>query len=145
MMSKWSTAVSGAQHPLLHGLAFVFSGTLAFVVDAGILKLLTAGFGVHPLLARLASLFFAQVTGWLSHRRFTFRLTTPPTLAELLRYLGVQSTVALINYGIFVLIIVLWPGIDPLLAAAISCVIGMFFSYAGIRFGAFRQSHRPHG
>jgi putative flippase GtrA len=143
--SKWSTSAPGAQHPLMHGLAFVFSGTLAFVVDVGILKFLTAVFGLHPLLARIVSLFFAQVTGWLSHRRFTFRLTTPPTIAELLRYLGVQSTVALINYGIFVLIVLLWPVIDPLLAAAISCVIGMVFSYVGIRFGAFRHGQRSHG
>jgi putative flippase GtrA len=145
MTGKWSTAAPGAQHPLRHGLAFVLSGTLAFVVDAGILQVLTAGFGLHPILARIVSLLLAQVTGWLSHRRFTFRLTTPPTFAELLRYLGVQSTVALINYGIFVLILVLWPTTDPLLALAVSCGIGMFFSYCGIRFAAFRHGHPPRG
>ena len=145
MTSKWSTAAPGAQHPLRHGLAFLLSGSLAFAVDAGVLKVLIAVFGLHPILARIVSLSLAHVTGWLSHRRFTFRLTTPPTFAELLRYLGVQSTVALINYGIFVLILVLWPAIDPLLALAVSSIIGMFFSYFGIRFGAFRLGHRPHG
>lgn len=145
MTSRWSTAAPGAQHPLLHGLAFVLSGSLAFLVDAGVLTVLTAGLGLHPILARVVSLLLAQVTGWLSHRRFTFRLTTPPSFTELLRYLGVQSTVSLLNYGIFVLILVVWPTIDPLLALAVSCVIGMFFSYFGIRFAAFRHGHRSGG
>jgi putative flippase GtrA len=136
--SKWGIAAPGGQHPLMHGLAFVFSGTLAFVVDAGILQLLTAFGGLHPIVARIGSLPCAQVTGWLSHRRFTFRLTTPPTFAELLRYLGVQSTVALINYGIFALIVLMWPAIGSMVALIVSCLIGMFFSYFGIRFAAFR-------
>jgi putative flippase GtrA len=142
MTSKWSTAAPGAQHPLRHGLAFVLSGTLAFVVDAGILQILTTVFGLHPILARFVSIICAQVAGWLSHRRFTFRLTTPPTLAELLRYVGVQSTVALLNYGIFVLILVLWPTTQPVLALFASSGIAMFFSYFGMRFAAFRHGHR---
>jgi putative flippase GtrA len=144
MTSKWSTAAPGAQHPLRHGLAFVLSGTLAFVVDAGILQILTTVCGLHPILARLVSMICAQVTGWLSHRRFTFRLTTPPTLAELLRYVGVQSTVALLNYGIFVLILVLWPTTQPVLALFAASGIAMFFSYFGIRFAAFRHGRHPH-
>jgi putative flippase GtrA len=123
----------------------VFSGSLAFVIDAGILQLLTAVFGIHPILARIVSLSFAHVAGWLSHRRFTFRLTTPPTFAEFVRYAGVQSTVALLNYGIFVLILVLWPAVEPLLALVASSGIAMFFSYFGIRFAAFRHVRRKHG
>ena len=143
MTSKWSTAAPGGQHPLQHGLGFLFSGSLAFVIDAGILKLLTAAFGIHPIVARIVSLSFAHVAGWLSHRRFTFRLTTPPTLPEFLRYVGVQSTVALLNYGIFVLILVLRPPTEPLLALFISSGVAMFFSYFGIRFAAFRHGRRP--
>jgi putative flippase GtrA len=140
MSSKWSTAAPGAQHPLRHGLAFVFSGSLAFLIDAGVLKLLIAAFGMHPMLARVVSLSCAHVAGWLSHRRFTFRLTTPPTLAEFLRYAGVQSTVSLIiNYGIYAVIILLRPHTEPLLALFISSGVAMFFSYFGIRFAAFRQ------
>jgi putative flippase GtrA len=145
MTSKWSTAAPGAQHPLRHGLAFVVSGGLAFVTDAGILKVLTTVLGIHPIVARLVSLSFAHVVGWLSHRRFTFRLTTAPTLAEFLRYAGVQSTVAVINYAIYVAVILLRPGIEPLLALVISSGIAMFFSYFGIRFAAFRRGRHPQG
>ncbi|HEY7552468.1 MAG TPA: GtrA family protein [Hyphomicrobiaceae bacterium] len=142
MTSKWSNAVPGGQHPLRHGLAFLFSGSLAFVVDAGVLQLLIAAFGLHPILARVASLSCAHVAGWLSHRRFTFRLTTPPTFREFLRYAGVQSTVALINYGIYVAVLLARPQTEPLLALVISSGLAMFLSYFGIRFGAFRQHRR---
>jgi putative flippase GtrA len=142
MSSKWSNAIPGGQHPLQHGLAFLFSGSLAFVVDAAILTLLIAAFGLHPILARVVSLCCAHVAGWLSHRRFTFRLTSPPTLREFLRYAGVQSTVALINYGIYVLVLVLRPQTEPLLALFISSGLAMFISYFGIRFGAFRLHRR---
>lgn len=143
MTGKWSTAAPGGQHPLRHGLAFLLSGSLAFLVDASILQGLVALLGVHPILARIVSLSCAHVAGWLAHRRFTFRLTAPPTVAEFLRYAGVQSTVALLNYGIFALIVVLRPGIEPLLALFISSGVAMVFSYFGIRFGAFRLG-RPH-
>lgn len=139
MTGKWSTAAPGAQHPVRHGLAFLFSGSLAFLIDAAILKFLTAAFGIHPILARIVALSFAHVAGWLSHRRYTFRLATPPTLAEFLRYVGLQSTVALINYGIFVAVIVLRPQIEPLLALVVSSGVAMVFSYLGMRFAAFRQ------
>ena len=31
-----------------------------------------------------------------------------------------------------------------MIALAIACIIGMFFSYFGIRFAAFRLGQRPH-
>ena len=145
MTGKWSTAAPGAQHPVRHGLGFLFSGSLAFLIDAAILKVLTAVFGIHPILARVVAISVAQVAGWLSHRRFTFRLTTPPTFAEFLRYAGVQWTVALINYGIFVAIVLLRPDIEPLLALVVSSGVAMFFSYFGMRFAAFRHGVRPSG
>ncbi len=142
MTSKWSNAAPGMQHPLRHGLGFVLSGSIAFCVDAGILEILVTGFGVHKLTARVVSLSFAHVAGWLSHRRFTFRLSTPPTWREFLRYAGVQYTIALLNYGIFALIVLLKPDIEPLYALAASSGVAMLFSYFGIRFGAFRDG-RP--
>lgn len=139
---RWSTAAPGAQHPLRHGLAFLLSGSTAFLIDAGLLELLTAGLGVDPIAARLVSISCALVAGWLSHRRFTFRLASPPTVLEFVRYVGVQSTVALLNYGFYVAAILLRPGIAPVLALFISSAIAMVFSYVGIRFGVFRQPGR---
>lgn len=142
MTNKWSTAAPGAQHPVRHGLAFLFSGTLAFLIDAAVLKLLTAVLGMHPILARLIAISIAMVAGWLAHRRFTFRVTTPPNLAEFSRYAAVQWTVAAINYGIFVAIVLLWPAIEPLYALFVSSLVAMVFAYAGMRFAAFRHGGR---
>ncbi len=82
--------------------------------------------------------------GWLAHRRFTFRLTTPPTLAEFLRYAAVRldggrhqlrhlrgdrSRAARHRAA--------------LVALFISSLIAMVFAYLGMRFAAFRQLGGP--
>jgi len=143
MASKWSGAATGGQHPVHHTLAFLFSGGLAFLIDAAVLKALTAGVGMHPIAARLIAISLSMVAGWLAHRRFTFRLTTGPSAREFLRYAAVQWTVAAINYGIFVAIVLAWPVIEPLVALFISSFIAMFLSYLGMRFAAFRKPGPP--
>ena len=142
MRSKWSTAAPGSQHPLRHGLAFLVGGCIAFGVDAIVLKLLTAGFGMHPIVARLFAISLAMVAGWLAHRRFTFRLSVPPSLGEFLRYAAVGWVVSAINYGIFVAIVMLRPGIEPLYALIGSSLAAMVFAYLGMRYAAFRQLGR---
>jgi putative flippase GtrA len=142
MNGKWAGTVPGGQHPLQHGLAFLLSGTLAFAIDASITKALTLA-GMHPILARLIAICIAMVFGWLAHRRFTFRLTTPPTLNEYLRYAAVQWTVAAVNYGIFVAIVLVRPGTEPLIGVFISSAIAMVLAYFGMRFAAFRQPGGP--
>ena len=143
MNSKWLGVTPGGQHPVQHGLAFLLSGTLAFIIDASILKALTTFVGMHPISARLIAISIAMFVGWRAHRRFTFRLTTPPTLAEYLRYAAVQWTVAAINYGIFVVIVLVRPTVEPLVAVFISSVTAMVFAYLGMRFAAFRQTGGP--
>ena len=49
MTSEGNRSAPGAQHPVRHGLAFLVSGGTAFTVDALVLKLLTAVFGLHPI------------------------------------------------------------------------------------------------
>lgn len=143
MASNWSGAAPGNQHPVKHGLGFLLSGTLAFAIDALILTALTH-LGLHPILARVFAISIAMTAGWLAHRRFTFRLVSPPSLREFLRYAAVQWTVAAINYGIFVLIVLVWPTIVPFYALFISSLIAMVFSYLGMRFAAFRKLGGPH-
>ena len=143
MASKWSSAAPGGQHPLQHGLAFLLSGSLAFVIDASVLKGLTVFVGMHPIAARVIAISLAMVVGWLAHRRFTFRLTTPPSVAEFLRYVAVGWTVAALNYAIFVAIILVWPALEPLIAVFISSLVAMVFAYFGMRFAAFREPGSP--
>jgi hypothetical protein len=80
----------------------------------------------------------AMTSGWLSHRTFTFALKTPPTIAEYLRYMAVGWFVSAVNYGVFVIILLLRPVTEPLTALLGSSVVAMFFAYFGMRFAAFR-------
>lgn len=143
MAGKGSGAAPGGQHPLRHGLAFLVSGGVAFAVDALVLELLTRGAGVPPILARLAAIALAMVAGWLMHRTFTFLVEAPPSVAEFLRYAGVAWSAAAINYGVFVLIVLVWPAVAPLAALVLSSAVAMLFSYLGMRFAAFRRHGRP--
>lgn len=139
MTVKWRSAIPGAQHPLRHGLGFALSGALAFLVDAAVLKTLTVMGGMHPAVARLAAISAAMVTAWLAHRRFTFRMTVPPTFAEFLRYAAVGWAAAGINYSVFLAVILARPGTEPLYALVVSSLVAMVFAYLGMRFAAFRQ------
>jgi putative flippase GtrA len=137
-VSKADTPAPGAQNPVRHGLAFLVSGGTAFLVDALVLSLLTAVVGLHPILARVAAIALAMVAGWLMHRTFTFRVRARPSLPEFLRYAGVAWTAAAVNYGVFVLIVLAYAGIEPLVALVISSAAAMAFAYIGMRFAAFR-------
>ena len=66
----------------------------------------------------------------------SLRLTTPPSIAEFLRY-AVGWAVSALNYGLFV-IVLLWPAIEPLVALFVSSLMAMFFAYLGMRFAAFK-------
>jgi len=139
VLGEGNKSAPGAQHPVRHGLAFLVSGGTAFIVDALVLELLTSVLGLHPIVARLAAIALAMVAGWLMHRTFTFRVTARPSLPEFLRYAGVAWTAAAVNYGLFVLIVLAYPAIEPLVALVISSAVAMVFAYLGLRFAAFRQ------
>jgi putative flippase GtrA len=130
-----------ARRRLRHGLAFLLSGGLAFTADAITLKSLTLLFGLNPLLARLFAIALAMLVGWLAHRSFTFAVRVPPSLTEFLRYAAVGWSVAAVNYGLFVLILLLWPAAEPLLALVVASLFATLFAYLGMRYGAFR-GHR---
>lgn len=121
-----------------HWAGFLVAGGLAFLTDAGVLSVLTH-FGVPVLAARLAAIFQAMVVAWLAHRWLTFRMETSPTVQEFLRYAAVAWTSAAINYGVFALILLAWPGTWQMLALFISSIVAMAFSYVGMRFAAFRR------
>jgi putative flippase GtrA len=127
------------QHPVRHWFGFLVSGGTAFAVDALVLELLTTLLGIAPILARLIAISLAMVAGWLMHRTFTFAVRARPSVAEFARYAGVAWTAAALNYGVFVAILLVSPGTEPLAALVVSSVAAMAFAYLGMRFGAFRR------
>jgi putative flippase GtrA len=128
-----------ATRGLKHWLGFLGSGTMAFVVDVGVLKLLTLVAGWAPLPSRIISIFVATIAGWLAHRTFTFAVAAKPSLSEFIKYLGVASSSAAINFAIFALVLFVRPQTDSALATFISSGCAMVASYLGMRFGAFKQ------
>jgi putative flippase GtrA len=126
------------RYPLRHGLGFLVSGGVAFSTDALLLWLLTSFAGLHPILARPFAIACAMVAGWLMHRTLTFAVPSPPSALEFARYAGVQWTAAGVNYGAFVLVVLLRPEIAPLLALVVATIASVLISYFGMRFGVFR-------
>lgn len=124
---------------LTHGAGFVLSGGLAFAVDAGTLWLLTRFAGLDPYSARLAAIATAMVTAFFAHRRLTFAMTTPPTLAELARFLAVAWSASAVNYGLYALLLLARPATAPLLALVAATVVSMAVSYVGMRYGVFKR------
>jgi putative flippase GtrA len=143
MTIRWNGSSPGSQSTVSHGLGFLLSGSIAFLVDATVLTVLTSLVGLHPVVARVFAISVALVAGWLSHRRFTFRLTTPPSFPEFLRYAAVGWAAAALNYAVFVAIVLAWPGIVPVYALVLSSLVAMTFSYLGMRFAAFKDPSRP--
>jgi putative flippase GtrA len=135
--TQWTPA---GQHPVRHGLAFLFSGGTAFAVDATVLELLTALWGVPAIAARVAAIALAMVAGWLMHRTFTFAVATPPSVAEFVRYAGVAWSAAAVNYAVFVLLLLARPGTHPLVGVVVSSITAMVLAYVGMRFAAFPRS-----
>src|SRR5262249_25049544 len=132
--TQWAPA---GQHPLRHGAAFLLAGGTAFAVDAAVLALLTAVFGVHPIAARVVGIALAMVARWLMHPTFTFAVATPPTRPEFLRSASVAWAAAAVNYAAFVLILLARSGTHPHVALLLSAIVSMVFAYVGMRFAAF--------
>ena len=138
MQRTGSDSIERPHGRLRHALAFLLSGGLAFTADALTLKALTALAGLNPIFARLFAISLAMLVGWLAHRSFTFALSVRPSLAEFLRYIAVGWSVAAVNYGLFVGILLLWPAAEPLLALFLSSLVATLFAYLGMRYAAFR-------
>lgn len=122
-----------------HGAGFVASGLIAFSVDAGVLLALTRYAGLDPFSARLAAIITAMVVAWLSHRRLTFAVKTPPSLGEFLRFAVVASGASFVNYVIYATLLLVWRQMPPLAALVAATAVSMCASYIGMRLGVFRH------
>ena len=143
-VSNWSRMAPGGQHPVKHGLGFLFSGGLG--VPDRCVRSDRADAARHAP-DRCAPLCHIDRHGGGLARAPPLHL--PPlrrrrACTEFLRYAAVGWTVAAINYGIFVLIVLLRPSIEPLYALFASSLVAMVFAYLGMRFAAFRKLGGPH-
>ena len=110
--------------------AFVIVGGLGFIVDAGILHILTQWFGFDRYSARLISFIMASSFTWLGNRTHTFNVgdKVKPNVTEWIRYVIASSIGASANLGAYFLVVSVW-GHAPqhlVIGVAIGSIAGMF-------------------
>lgn len=126
-------------------IAFGLVGAIGFVVDGGILTLLSQRFGVNIYLSRLFSFTSATIATWLLNRTLVFKAQerdAQKKRREYGRYFVVQIGGALLNLGIFSALIKASPSLEtiPVVPLAVGAVFGMLFNYSGSRYWVFRKA-----
>ncbi|MEX6505319.1 GtrA family protein [Jiella sp. M17.18] len=122
-----------------HLAGFVFSGLLAFAIDALVLFALTHWLGVSPFIARVPAILLSMVAGWISNRSVTFHVATGPRLAEFLRYAAASGFGVGVNYAVFSAVLILQPSAPPVAALVIASAVAAGVSYVGYRWFAFAR------
>ncbi|MBL8646709.1 MAG: GtrA family protein [Sphingosinicella sp.] len=121
---------------LREGAAFLGVGGTAFVLGAVSLEALVHA-GVSPYAAQIPALGLAILTTWMGNRRWTFRVNTPPTWREFLRYVGASLGGLAVNAVTFSALIYAGLPTTPAFAAATIAAMGFnFFSY---KFAVFAR------
>ncbi len=126
------------------GMAFGLVGGAGFIVDGGILTVLSAGLGVNLYAARACSFLSATAITWYLNRTYAFgqpRRDRQEMREEYLRYLIIQIGGGILNFSIFVGLAYYLPWMKtiPVLPLAIGAIFSMVFTYATSRFWVFRK------
>lgn len=110
---------------------FLVVGGVGFLADAGMLALLTAWFGIDPLLARIGSIGFALSVTWMLNRNLTFGPSRRAMAVEGARYGGVGIGTSLVNYAVYSGLMLAIPVLPPVAALAAASIAAMALSYLG--------------
>ncbi|OOG63337.1 hypothetical protein B0E46_10020 [Rhodanobacter sp. B04] len=126
---------------------FAIGGVGGLVVDAGIVQLLVGIEDWNPYLARVLSFLLAATFTWWWNRRHTFaaRRSNRAAHAEWLHWVGLMSFGAVINYGIYVLLLMnfpmlhRWPAVAAAAGSAVAALVN-FSTARGVLFKATKTS-----
>jgi len=128
---------------LLPGFAVV--GAIGFLVDAGILTTLMAGFDMHHYAARAISFPAAVTTTWYLNRRWVFdRRAVRMSGREYMSYVLVQVIGAMINLLVFVAVIELVASLKalPVIPLALGAGVALLFNFGASRRFVFADYER---
>ena len=125
---------------------FAIVGGIGFVVDAAILTALLSGLGFNVYASRAVSFATAVLATWALNRQWVFTngkaRHARAVGAEYLRYLVVQTVGALVNLGVFVVVLAMEPDLIryPVVPLAIGSVAGLLVNFAGARLWVFARN-----
>ncbi len=124
-------------------LSFAMGGVLGFVVDAGIVELLTCTSGLNPYVARVPSFMLAATVTWQWNRHLTFaRRRGVRRGDEWLRWMLVMSAGAAINYGTYAALVAGLPVVHdaPWIGVAAGSLVAAAVNFMAARSLVFKQS-----
>lgn len=123
-------------------LRFGLVGTVGFVTDTTVLYLLMFSAGLDPYRGRALSFLAGVTTTWLGNRHYTFpdRAAHTGRSREWARFFAVSAPTALVNYGIYALLVATLPlaARHPVMAVAVATLASFLLNFLGSILFAFR-------
>lgn len=123
---------------------FAVGGAIGLVVDAGVVQLLVSFGGWNAYGARVVSFLLAATATWVWNSRVTFaaRVSGRTAVSEWLHWMGLMTAGAVINYGIYALILATVPMSHrwPAIAVAAGSVVAALVNFSTARGVLFRGS-----
>jgi putative flippase GtrA len=118
---------------------FALVGTIGFLVDASVLRLVVAILAINLYAGRVISFFAAATVTWLLNRTFTFR-HNGPRAAQWMRFIGANALGAGVNFGTYVVMITVWSVAReyPSIAVACGSIAGMGLNFVLMKKLVFR-------
>jgi putative flippase GtrA len=126
---------------------FAVGGLIGLLVDAGVVQLLVTAFHWNVYLARVLSFLLAATATWWWNRQRTFaaRSSGRSLLGEWLHWMALMGLGAVVNYGVFVLCLMLfpawhrWPAAGAAAGSAMAAGVN-FFSARLVLFKSAKSS-----
>lgn len=110
---------------------FAVVGGIGFIVDAGVLWVLTR-VGVPPLAGRVGSIVVALFVTWRLNRSVTFRAEGSGSALEFGQYVLVGAASSAVNYATFAALIGSGMIASPLVALAVGSAVAMTVTFLGL-------------
>lgn len=128
-------------------LLFAVGGVVGLVIDAGIVQLLVGMEHWNPYFARVISFLVAATFTWWWNRRYTFaaRRSERAAHAEWLHWVGLMSIGAVINYGVYAVLLMnfaslhRWPAVAAAAGSAVAALVN-FSTARGMLFKSAKTS-----